>query len=53
MSRGSQDDTTPREWRRLSPDERALMASITGDEAWRLVERFATLVRESGSEDAR
>ena len=53
VSRERQDDTTPREWRRLSPDERALMASITGDEAWRLVERFATLVRESGSEDER
>lgn len=37
----------------LSPAERALVESITGDEAWRLVEHFATLNRESGSEDER
>ncbi|MEW6046757.1 MAG: M28 family peptidase [Bacillota bacterium] len=37
----------------LGPAERAFVQTITGDEAWRLVEYFATLNRESGSEDER
>ncbi|WP_324716865.1 M28 family metallopeptidase [Carboxydochorda subterranea] len=37
----------------LTADERLLLADVTGDEAWQLVERFAALRRESGSEDER
>ena len=39
-------------WRH-DADEQALLAEVSLDEPWALVERFATLIRESGTQDER
>jgi hypothetical protein len=39
-------------WRN-DADEQALLAEVSLDEPWALIERFATLVRESGTKDER
>lgn len=49
-SRPGTEQTQPRA---LDRAEERFLASLTGGRAWELVERFATLNRESGSEDER